>query len=78
MFQDPSCGKIFRVKGYIKNNGKWGLEQDSGNGEENGWLELNATCREFSLKPVPKGQEVLIVIGEKLSKERAAIYLDLR
>lgn len=78
MFQDPSCGKLFRVKGYIKNNGKWGLEQDTGNGEENVWLELNATCKEFSLKPVPKGQEVLIVIGEKLSKERAALYLGRR
>lgn len=34
MFRDPSCGKIFRIKGYIKG--------------ENGWLELNATSREFS------------------------------
>ena len=43
--------------------------------QESGWLELNATVKEFSLKSVPKGQEVLIVIGEKLSKERAALYL---
>lgn len=42
MFRDPSCGKIFRIKGYIKKG-------------ENGWLELNATSREFSLKPAPKG-----------------------
>ena len=62
MFRDPSCGKIFRIKGYIKKG-------------ENGWLELNATSREFSLKPAPKGQEVLIVIGENLSKEAAALYL---
>ncbi len=38
-------------------------------------MELNATSREFSLKPAPKGQEVLIVIGENLSKEAAALYL---
>ena len=71
MFQDPACGKIFRIKGYMKNCRK----DETENSQESGWLELNATVKEFSLKPAPKGQEVLIVIGEKLSKERAALYL---
>ena len=71
MFQDPACGKIFRIKGYMKNCRK----DETENSQESGWLELNATVKEFSLKPAPKGQEVLIVIGEKLSKERAAFYL---
>ena len=33
-----------------------------------GWLELNATKEQFSLAPVEKGQEVLIVIGEQLNE----------
>ena len=71
MFQDPACSKIFRIKGYMKNDRK----DETENSQESGWLELNATSKEFRLKPAPKGQEVLIVIGEKLSKERAALYL---
>ena len=55
-----------QTSGYIKK---------TENSQESGWLELNASVKEFSLKSVPKGQEVLIVIGEKLSKERAALYL---
>ena len=37
--------------------------------EDGRWLELNATRREQTLAVSPDGQEVLIVIGEQLSKE---------
>ena len=56
LFQDPAYGKIFRIKGFIK--------------EENQWLELNATESSLTWRSVPVGQEVLIVIGESLQKEK--------
>ena len=39
--------------------------------DENGWVELNATADDA----IPKGQEVLIVIGEGLEKERIEVRL---
>ena len=56
LFEEPGCGHIFRVKGFVKAEG-------------GRWLELNATRREQTLAVSPDGQEVLIVIGEQLSKE---------
>ena len=38
--------------------------------DENGWVELNATADGLTANAIPKGQEVLIVIGEGLEKER--------
>ncbi len=70
-FKILPAARFSRIKGYMKNCRK----DETENSQESGWLELNATVKEFSLKSVPKGQEVLIVIGEKLSKERAALYL---
>ena len=59
-FEDPACGYIFRMKGFLP--------------VEDGWLELNATRRETLLKPISRGQEILIVIGEGLSKEALQKY----
>ena len=56
LFDEPGCGHILRVKGFVK-------------AEDGRWLELNATRREQTLAVSPDGQEVLIVIGEQLSKE---------
>ena len=56
LFEEPGCGHILRVKGFVKD-------------EDGRWLELNATRREQTLAVSPDGQEVLIVIGEQLSKE---------
>ena len=56
LFEEPGCGHILRVKGIVK-------------AEHGSWLELNATRREQTLAVSPDGQEVLIVIGEQLSKE---------
>ena len=54
VFDDPHCGNVFRVKGFIRD------------GE--GWLELNATRQSMELKPIAHGQEILIVIGEGLQE----------
>ena len=62
MMQDPECGGIFRVKGFVKD--------DAGN-----WRQLNATGHEISMKPIGDGQEVVIVIGEQLNEEVIRGYL---
>ena len=56
LFEEPGFCHILRVKGFVK-------------AEDGRWLELNATRREQTLAVSPDGQEVLIVIGEQLSKE---------
>lgn len=61
MLQDSSCGKIFRIKGFMKT-------------EEGGWIELNATRENITVSKVKEGQEVFIVIGEGLVKERIEAY----
>ncbi len=54
--KDPGCGFVERIKGFARD------------GE--GWLQLNATRENFSLESITAGQEILIVIGEDLGKDR--------
>lgn len=61
MMQDSSCGKIFRVKGFLRI-------------EDGKWIELNATHKNIDIKPIEKGQEVLIVIGEELKANAIDAY----
>ena len=61
IFDDLDCGDVFRIKGFLKD------------GEQ--WLELNATHHETTLKPIEAGQDVLIVIGERLNEEKIRDYL---
>ena len=63
LFEEPGCGHILRVKGFVKAEG-------------GRWLELNATRREQTLAVSPDGQKVLIVIGEQLSKETIGRILE--
>lgn len=56
LFTDPACGHVLRAKGFVQ--------------DENGWVKLNATADGLTANAIPKGQEVLIVIGEGLEKER--------
>ena len=49
-------GSVFRVKGFIRD------------GE--GWLELNATQNELTLKSAQVGQEIIIVIGESMDENK--------
>lgn len=62
IFEDPACGGALRIKGFL---------QDGEN-----WLELNATQHAISLKPIGAGQDVLIIIGEKLNEEKIRYYLE--
>ncbi len=56
LLSEPSFGDVFRVKGFILENGKW--------------HELNATHKAMTLKPIENGQEIIIVIGENLAKDK--------
>ena len=48
-------GHILRIKGFVPDGG--------------GWVELNAARDTMTVQPIPNGQEVLIVIGERLQKD---------
>lgn len=63
LFCDKCYGNIIRIKGFIKS-------------EDNGWLEVNATCESIELEPIETGQKVVIVIGAKLNEEsiNALVY----
>mgnify|MGYP005889882659 FL=1 len=56
LFLDKSCGKIFRIKGFMKN-------------EKDQWIEMNATKKNLVISPIKMGQEVIIVIGEQLDED---------
>lgn len=57
VMNDKKCGNIFRVKGFMKIS-------------DNSWIQLNATHNEIRIEPIDKGQEVIIIIGEDLDKQR--------
>jgi len=61
LFTDPACGHVLRAKGFVQ--------------DENGWVKLNATADGLTANAIPKGQEVLIVIGDGLEKERIEVRL---
>lgn len=56
LFDSADCGNIFRAKGFVKDGGNW--------------LELNAVRGEISLDPIDNGQEIVIVIGENLNRDK--------
>ena len=55
LLRDESCGRVFRVKGFV---------------DDGGWVELNAAKKNITLSPVAQGQKIIIVIGEKLNEEK--------
>ena len=59
--EDEKCGSVFRIKGFMHTG-------------EQQWIELNATKNETVIHPIREGQEVLIVIGERLEEEALAAY----
>ena len=61
IFNDSECGKIFRIKGFIPENDLW--------------IELNATKDQITTETIAKGQEIIIVIGESLNKEKIEEYI---
>ena len=63
IMDDSECGSVFRVKGFVKN-------------AEDKWLQLNATHNGITMQPIEVGQEVLIVIGEKLQEDKIKSYVE--
>lgn len=61
VLEDGECGKVFRVKGFLKD-------------KEEKWLELNATHQEIRTVPISEGQEVVIVIGEEMNEAKIRGY----
>ena len=57
IFNDKECGNIFRIKGFMQT-------------KSDQWIELNATHQNITIQPIKEGQEIFIVIGEKLNKEK--------
>ena len=57
LLTDKACGHIFRIKGFCRD-------------EEGKWIEVNLTHKNREIRPVASGQDVIIVIGEDLNKER--------
>lgn len=62
ILEDSSCGSVFRIKGFIK-------------AEDNSWIQLNATHNGVRMEPIQEGQEVIIVIGEHLQRDRIEAYI---
>lgn len=61
LMNDDTCGKIFRIKGFIQ------ISEDK-------WIELNATHHDITINPIKSGQEIIIVIGENLVEEKIKTY----
>ena len=55
LFSSTEAGQVLRVKGFWQQDGQW--------------MELNVTSRSMTVGPVLAGQQVLIVIGEDLSRD---------
>ena len=54
IFADESCGRVYRIKGFLRNG-------------EN-WYEFNADANSVSASETDSGQDIIIVIGEDLNK----------
>ena len=83
ILEDSKCGDVFRIKGFVKLAEQVDTSCDEEAKTPAGvpdhgaqWLELNATRKEFSLRPISVGQEVVIVIGENMNEERIRGYLE--
>ena len=62
IFNDKECGNIFRINGFMQP-------------KPDQWIELNATHQNITIQPIKEGQEIFIVIGEKLNKEKITTNL---
>ena len=60
LFSDPLCGKVFRVKGFVPQDGEW--------------LEINATRDGIRTQHIGRGQNVVILVGEDMKKDRIDLY----
>ena len=63
LLNDISAGNVLRIKGFL-------------NTPDGKWFELNITREAEEIREVKTGQSILIVIGEKLDKERVYSYFE--
>ena len=61
LLEDPACGKVFRVKGFIPDGG--------------GWIEINANHDGIRTERTAQGQNVVILVGEDLKKDVIDRYM---
>ena len=67
IWQDPDVGRIFRIKGFLIDDP-----------DRETWIEVNATAGGTRVTPIPRGQEILIVIGEDLDEAAIDAYFPAR
>lgn len=60
VMKDPECGSVYRVKGFVTEDGEW--------------FEINAVPNDIDIRKIDDGQDIIIVIGEHLSKQRINAY----
>ena len=60
IFKDQDCGHVMRVKGFYQ--------------KEKHWYEINMTQGNTSIQEMNQGQDVIIVIGEELNKNKIDQY----
>ena len=63
LFQSLEYGRVWRIKGFLQD-------------QNGGWLECNATEKGMRTTPIQEGQQVVIVIGERLNKEKIQKVLE--
>ena len=66
LFADDSYGNIYRIKGFVP---------DEGAIEKEIYVEINATRNQTEITHTDKGQEVIIVIGEDLDNAKIEEYI---
>ncbi len=62
IFEDPSCGDIHRIKGFVRT-------------DHDRWLQINAVREKAEYLYTDTGQDALIVIGEHINKPAVDNYL---
>ncbi len=63
IFAASECGKVSRIKGFFHS-------------KDGNWVEVNATPTDFYLNPLQKGQQVFIVIGQNLKRDKILKILE--
>lgn len=63
VLEDAACGHVIRIKGFMPT--------------DDGWMELNATRDGIDVRPIAAGQEILIVIGERLDESAIQARFDV-
>ena len=69
LFEDKTVGNVIRVKGFVKT---------SDNPDHENWYEINANNEGIKTDEINKGQDVLIIIGENLNKDKIDTYFPSR